>query len=188
MKKIGIKVGDVMTRDFISVLPGVSVLDCARKMVKHHTGSLVIKENDILKGIITRKDIIWALIKKSKRDLSKIKAIEISPRKIATIRPDIDLMDALQKMRKTKFKRLPVVVKNRVIGLLTMKDIVKIEPDLFDIAVAHSTMEIREEGEKIKRVASSGEFKMGICEECGNEDMLYKIDGQLICESCSDKM
>ena len=188
MKKIGVKVGDVMTRDFISVLPSVSVLDCAKKMAKHHTGSLVIKEGDILKGIITRRDIIWALIKKSRKDLSKIKAIEVSPRKIATIRPDTDLLDALQKMRKTKFKRLPVLVKNRVVGLLTMKDIVRIQPDLFDIAVAHDTMEIREEGEKIKRAASPREYKIGICEECGNEDMLYKVDGQLICESCSDKM
>ena len=188
MKKIGVKVGDVMTRDFISISPDVSVIDCAKKMAKYHTGSLIIKDKDVLKGIITRRDIIWALIKKSRKDLSKIKAIEISPRKIAAIRPDTDLMDALQKMRKTKFKRLPVLVKNRVVGLLTMKDIVRIEPDLFDIAVAHSTMEIREEDEKRERKESPKSFMVGICEECGNEDMLYKVDGALICESCSDKM
>ena len=177
-----------MTRDFISVNPDVSVLDCAKKMAKYHTGSLVIREGDILRGIITRRDIIWALIKKSKKDLSDIKAIEISPRKIATIKPDTDILDALQKMRKTKFKRLPVLVKNKVVGLLTMKDIVRIEPDLFDIAVAHNTMEIREEDEKIKRMASPGGFKVGICEGCGNDGLLYRVDGRLICESCSDRM
>jgi len=188
MKKIGIKVGDVMTRDFISIRPDISVLDCAKKMAKYHTGSLVIKDGDNLRGIITRRDIIWALIKKSRKDLSKIKAIEISPKKIVAIRPDLDLIDALKKMRKTKFKRLPVVVKNRVVGLLTMKDIVRIEPDLFDIAVAHDTMAIREEDEKMGRKEIGRPFRIGICEECGNEDMLYKVEGVLLCESCSDKM
>jgi len=188
MKKIGVKVGDVMTRDFISINPDISVLDCAKKMVKNHVGSLVIQNKGELKGIITEKDIIWALTKKEKKDLSKIKCLDITSRKIATIRPDLDLIDALQRMKKTKFRRLPVVVKNKVIGLLTLKDILRIEPDLFDIAYATNAMQIREEDEKRERKDSPKSFRVGICEECGNEDMLYKVDGVLICESCSDKM
>jgi CBS domain-containing protein len=188
MKKIGVKVGDVMTRDFISISPDISVLDCAKKMVKNHVGSLVIQNRGELKGIITEKDIIWALTKKEKKDLSKIKCLDITSRKIATIRPDLDLIDALQRMKKTKFRRLPVVVKNKVIGLLTLKDILRIEPDLFDIAYATNAMQIREEDEKRERKDSPKSFRVGICEECGNEDMLYKVDGALICESCSDKM
>ena len=188
MKKIGVKVGDVMTRDFISISSDISVLDCAKKMVKNHVGSLVIQNKGELKGIITEKDIIWALTKKEKKDLSKIRCLDITSRKIATIRPDVDLIDALQRMKKTKFRRLPVIVKNKVIGLLTLKDILRIEPDLFDIACATNAMQIREEDEKKDRKESPKSFRVGICEECGNEDMLYKVDGTLICESCSDKM
>jgi len=188
MKKIGVKVGDVMTRDFISINPDVSVLDCAKKMVRNHVGSLVILKNNELEGIITEKDIIWALTKRSKKELSKIKCCDITPRKVATIRPDMDLIDALQRMKKTKFRRLPVVVNKKVIGLLTLKDILRIEPDLFDIASATSTMQIREEDEKIERKESPKSFSVGICEECGSSDILYKVEGALICESCSDKM
>jgi CBS domain-containing protein len=188
MKKIGVKVGDVMTRDFISIKPNVSVLDCAKKMVKNHVGSLIILENNELKGIITEKDIIWALTKRSKKDLSRINCYDITPRKVATIRPDVDLIEALQRMKKTKFRRLPVIVNKKVIGLLTLKDILRIEPDLFDIACATSSMQIREEDEKKERKESPKSFSAGICEECGNSDILYKVDGSLICESCSDKM
>jgi len=188
IKKIGVKVGDVMTRDFISISPDISVLECARKMVKNHVGSLIIQNKGELKGIITEKDIIWALTKKEKKDLSKIKCLDITSRKIVTIRPDVDLIDALQRMKKTKFRRLPVIVKNKVIGLLTLKDILRIEPDLFDIACATNALQIREEDEKMERKESPKSFSVGICEECGSSDILYKVDGALICESCSDKM
>ena len=60
--KIGIKVGDIMTRNFVSVKPILSVSDCAREMIKKHVGSLVVQENQVLKGILTEKDIVRASV------------------------------------------------------------------------------------------------------------------------------
>jgi len=124
--KIGIKVGDIMTRDFVSAKPDISVLQAIKLMVKKRVGSLILEEKNILKGILTEKDILWALSKKnSKKDLSKINAIEICTKKITTIKPSADIVDAIRLMRKAKFRRLPVTIKKRVIGLLTEKDILR---------------------------------------------------------------
>src|SRR3989344_7273458 len=181
--KIGVKVGDIMTRDFVSAKPDISVLQAAKFMVKKRVGSLVLEENDILKGILTEGDIMWALSKKhSRKELSKVKAIEICTRKITTIKPSADIYDAMKLMRKAKFRRLPVTIKKRVIGLLTQKDILRIQPDLFDMV--RENYAIKEEAEKMKRVKSAESFKEGVCEECGNFDILYNVDGELICESC----
>jgi len=184
--EIGVKVGDIMTREFISVKPDTSVLDCAKKMVKKRVGSLVLKEDDKLKGLLTERDIIWAMTKKSKKELHKIKASEIAPKKLVTIKPSADLYQALQKMKRTKYRWLPVTLKGKVIGFLTLKDILRIEPSLFDTAA--EIMQIREESDKLKRRKAGVGFKEGLCEDCTNFSILYKIDGRWICESCKDAM
>jgi len=183
---IGVKVGDIMTRNFISVRPETSILDCAKKMVKKRVGSLVLEDKSELKGIITEGDIIWAMTKKSKKDLGKIKAKEIAPKKLVTIKPSADLYQALQKMKKTKYRWLPVTVKGNVIGFLTLKDVLRIEPSLFDMA--SEIMQIKEESDKLKRRKAGENFTEGLCEECGNFGMLYKLDNRIICESCKDEM
>ncbi len=92
-------------------------------------------------------------------------------------------------MRKKKFRRLPVTVKKRVIGYLTLKDILKIQPELFEIAKEHNAItDIREESAKIKRIKTPESFREGICEQCGNHDMLYNEDSRLICSTCRDAM
>jgi len=185
-KEIGIKVGDIMTRNFIYAKPDTFILDCAKKMIKYRVGSIILMEKDVLKGLLTRRDILWAVTKKEKPELSEIRAEDVVSKKTATIKPSADLGDALFKMRKTKQKRLPVVIKNKIIGLLTLKDILRIEPNLF--LTVTEDISIREEAEKIKRAESPETFEVGICEECGNTDLLYTIDGNMICESCKDAM
>ena len=92
-------------------------------------------------------------------------------------------------MRKKKFRRLPVTVKKKVIGYLTLKDILRIQPELFEIAKEHNAIkEIREESAKIKRIKKPENFKESICEECGNYEFLSNEDGRLICKSCRDAM
>ncbi len=185
--EIGVKVGDIMTRNFISAKPDISVLNAVKLMVKKRVGSLLLVEKDILKGILTEKDVMWALSKKSsKKVLAEIKAIDICTKKITVIRPSADIQNAIRLMRKAKFRRLPVVIKKRIIGLLTLKDILRIQPELFEIAKENYT--IKEEAEKLKRIKIGESFKEGICEECGNFDVLYNVDGKLICESCRDAM
>ncbi|MDD5191640.1 MAG: CBS domain-containing protein [Candidatus Nanoarchaeia archaeon] len=184
--KIGVKVGDIMTRDYTSAKPDISVLHAVKLMVKKRVGSLILEDKDVLKGILTEGDIMWALSKKSVKDLKKIRAIEICTKKIITIKPSADIYDAIKLMKKAKFRRLPVTVKKRVIGLLTMKDILRIQPELFDIV--RENYSIKEEAEKMKRVKSAETFKEGVCEECSNFDILYNVDGQLMCESCREAM
>ena len=188
---LGIKVGDIMTRNFVSVKPDTTLMDCAKKMIKKRVGSLILEENQKLCGILTEHDILWAMTKKPKMDLHKIKAKDIAARKLYTIKPIKDLQDALKKMKKHKFKRLPVVVKNKVIGILTLKDIMRIEPMLFDSA--REILQVKEESEKLKRKEvskgqSGGWLKEGMCEECGNFDLLYEVNGVLVCENCRDSM
>jgi len=177
-----ILVADVMTRDPIIVKPDANLLDCSKKMVQKKVGSLLIVDKNRLVGFISQRDILWALVKKSKEDLSKIKAIDISPKKIATIKPSATIQDAINKMKKLRFKKFPVIHENKLVGFITIRDILNFNPEFYP--ELEEFAKIREESNKLKRVKQRDNFVEGICEECRNYDMLSKSNGVLICETC----
>ncbi len=184
-----IKVGDIMTQYPITSSPDITLLDCAKQMVKKGTGSMILKENGKIAGIVTQDDILWALVKKSAKDLNKIKAGDIATKKVYTISPETSVEEAMKKMQTTKFERLPVVSNGELVGLLTMKDILAFSPGLAQDL--KELFEIREESEKRGRISKPTQ-KTGLieemCEECGNFDFLQTIDGRRLCEECSEEM
>ena len=182
---MGIKVGDLMTRNFIHVSPETNLKECARTMVKKRVGSVIIMEDQKLKGILTEKDIIWAIVKKSKEDLKNILVKDLMKRKVITVKPGNDIVDAMQKFKKKKIRRLPVVESGKLIGMLTLKDVLKIDPGLFQLIA--ETIKIKEETGKLNRSSINAPRKQGICEECGEFDILYHDDAQWLCESCYNK-
>ena len=191
--KIGVKVGDVMTREFVFVSPNATVAECSKVMIAKKVGSLIVKSDHQLEGILTEGDVIKAIAKS--KNLSKIKAKDVMSKKVLTVSPSADMYEALKKMRGKKIRWLPVTVKNHVIGMLTVKDILRIEPSLFDIVSEFQP--IKEEYEKLKAIGlrkkrkseAQGEVwsKEGECEECGLYGVLYSIDGRMICEDCKDE-
>ncbi len=183
--KSRITVGDVMTRKFVAVRPETSLYACSKEMVKNKVGSLIIKNDDKVHGILTEGDIINAMVKRKNPNIRRIQARDIAVRKLITIKPDEDILTAISKMRKSYHKRLPVVAGGKVVGMITIKDILKIQPGLF--TEISDSFKIREEIEKMQRVSQANGARLrgeGICEECGNFETLYKTDGALLCENC----
>lgn len=181
--KVGIKVGDVMTRKFVSVKSNVSVRDCAKLMMKKHVGSLIISDGQKLSGILTEGDILLAVAKGI--DMKKTNVAKIMTKKVIGINPSKDIYDALALMKSRKVRWLPILADGNVIGFLTEKDILKLQPDLFDIA--SQNIKIAEEEEKWKRVKNIDEYrwvKEGPCHECGVYDLLYKVGNRYLCADC----
>lgn len=177
-------VSDIMTREPVTISPNANLLDCAKVMVKKNVGSLIISDKKKLVGFISQRDILWALTKSPKGDLTKIKAIEISPKKIAVIKPESTIRDAIEKMNRLKFERLPVVHNNELVGVITAKDILSFHPEVYP--EIEEFAKIREETEKLKRIKEAEKRREGICEECGNHGILFRYNGMLVCESCKD--
>lgn len=184
-----ITVADVMTRDPVVIKPEENLFNCAKKMVRKKVGSLLLKDKKKLVGFVGQRDILWALIKKSKKDLHDIKAKDISPKKIITIKPSATIQEAIRKMKKTKFKRLPVINDNQLVGIITVRDILNFDPEVYP--ELEELAKIREETKKLKRIKKVKENTFrhdGICEECGATESLFRVHGMLVCESCKNSM
>jgi len=61
---------------------------------------------------------------------------------LTTTTPDEDIFEALRIMRDYNIRHLPVMHQGKFVGLVTLKDILKIEPDLYEIMV--EKIELRE--------------------------------------------
>ena len=178
-------VADVMTREPFTAKPDTSLLECSRIMIRKKVGSLPIVDKKKLVGFLSQRDILWALVKNPRANLSKIKAEDLSPKKIATLKPDTTLNVAIKKMNSFKFDRFPVVKNNELLGIVTSKDILSFHPEFYPELEELSM--IREEEEKLKRIKITKEgpnMTDGICEECGKRGTLYRVNGMLICDSC----
>jgi len=135
LTRAGVKVGDAMTEKPVIVSSLDTIETCAKKMLENSVGNVIIKENNSLKGIITEKDFVEKVIALGK-DPKTLRAQDIMEKNLKTITPDVDIQDAMQKMIKEGIRRLPVVdTKGQLIGILTHRDILKLQPSLFDIFV-----------------------------------------------------
>lgn len=177
-----IRVSDIMTRNISTVKPNTTITECAKKMIKEKKHTFPIVEKKKLIGIITQRDILWVLIKRP-HELEKIKAIEISPKKLFTLNPNSTIEEVFRKVRKLKFEKWPVVKNKELVGILAIKDLLSFKPEIYPELEEFS--KIKEETEKLKRLErTKKQVREGICEECGNVEGLYAFNGMLVCESC----
>jgi CBS domain-containing protein len=137
----GVKVIDAMTKAPIVVDPKESIIVCAKLMLEKGVGSLLVKKNDVLLGILTEKDLVDKIIAK-KIDPSNTFVEKIMTKtEMVTISPNEDLHYAMLLMSRENKRRLPVVDNGKIMGLLTYKDVLKIQPDLYDLFVEKFKME-----------------------------------------------
>ncbi|MBN2367923.1 CBS domain-containing protein [Candidatus Woesearchaeota archaeon] len=179
--KTGLKVMDAMTRSAVTVSPETSVFECAKKMKEERLGSLIIQEKGKLSGILSEQDLVHKIIAKGINP-KKTPVKDIMTSEVVSISPEKDITDAILKMSLMNVRRLPVVEDSNIVGILTSKDILKIEPQLFEVLV--DKMELREE--KRKPINRIGE-REGICELCGNyANYLFEQDEIMVCKYCKE--
>ena len=176
---IGILVKNIMTVSPVKIESSASVQAAAKEMVKHRVGSIIIvkKKNPI--GIITETDLNKRIVAPGK-DPRKLKAMDIMSSPIVFAHPNDDLEAAVEKMERHKIKRLPVVDKGKIVGIITNTDIARASPEMIDIL--NFRLKMRSELPTIKESSTSG-----ICELCSeySGDLRFEND-QWICGNCRD--
>jgi len=129
--KTGIKVLEAMNKNPVVISKEASLPNCARKMLSNNIGAIIIKNRTELEGIITEKDIVESAVAKE-INIKKTKVKDIMTTGMITISPEQDLSKAVELMIRENVRRLPVTRNKRLLGLLTVKDILNIQPKLFN--------------------------------------------------------
>ena len=172
-------VKEVMSSPVIEAEEYETAEDAAKKMMKYGVGAIIVTgQRGEPVGIVTKTDLVNKVIAKNlKPNEVKLKDIMSSP--LQTIDPDAKIEEALRKMNKLKVNRLAVIYKNRLAGLVSIKDILRVTPEI---------LEIVKENMKIMGVSfprSREGYMEGYCDNCGEwSDMLLNVEGRYLCEDC----
>lgn len=125
-----LKVSDVMTNEPVTVSASATIEQCAKIMTERKIGSIII-EDEIIEGLITEQDLVRKVLAMG-LDPKVVLAKEIMVKKLITIAPDQSIQDAVDLMAKNQIRHLPVVSTKDLEGFITAKDLLQIEPMLFN--------------------------------------------------------
>ncbi|MBD5801013.1 Hypoxic response protein 1 [Azoarcus sp. Aa7] len=119
-----------------SVTPAVSVLDALAMMAKHDIGSVLVLENDRLVGIFTERDYARKLVLKGLNSREATVGDVMTPN-VCTITPSLAIDAVMNIMTENRFRHLPVVEQGRIVGIVTIGDVVKSIIDQQEKTISH---------------------------------------------------
>lgn len=125
-------VQDILSRKpqtLLTVDTNDSVLEAAGVMNDHKIGSVVVMNAGRMAGILTERDILTRVVA-SQRDPAGTRVQEVMTREVLTCRPATKLNEARLVMRERRIRHLPVVDKDRVVGMISLGDLNDAEHDI----------------------------------------------------------
>ncbi len=120
----GVIVGDIMTRELLSVSPDASVQQLVSDyfLVHPHGGYPVISDGKLL-GVVTMSSV--RSIPREKREVERVSQAMVPYERTITVSPTTSAIDALQMMAKNGVGRLVVMDGDRIAGMVTRGDLMK---------------------------------------------------------------
>lgn len=123
----------------VSIAPHESVFSALERMAEHDIGALVVLDGPVLAGMLSERDYARKviLLGKSSREM---RVSEIMTHKVVCVGPDQTVDQCMAVMTEKRCRHLPVLEGKRVIGVLSIGDLVKetISEQQFQIAQLES--------------------------------------------------
>jgi CBS domain-containing protein len=117
------KISDIMTKNPETAHPGSTIADVARMMRDLNVGIVpVVKEDGDLAGVITDRDITIRIVADGLNPIDMSVQDFLSPNAIC-IEPDASVDEARKLMSEHQIRRLPVVEKGKLVGILSIGDV-----------------------------------------------------------------
>jgi CBS domain-containing protein len=119
-------VAEIMTREVLSVDPGVLLVEAAGRMHAQHVGAALVLEGEQLRGILTERDLLRAVASST---IEGEKVADWMTRDPETIEPSDNTGHAATLMIHGGFRHLPVLEGARVVGIVSIRDLMRITLD-----------------------------------------------------------
>ena len=116
------QVRDLMVSSVVTIEPGTSIVDAARRMIQEEKGPLPVVEGESPVAMVTDRDIIARVVAEG-RDPNSVRVEDIATHELVTIGPDQDVEEARQLMDQHELDRILVLEGDRLVGIISEADI-----------------------------------------------------------------
>jgi len=110
--------------DVYAIAPEAPVLDAIRQMAERRVGALVVMKGEALSGIVSERDYARKVILQG-RSSAQTAVADIMSGEPLTISPETDVFDCMRLCTERRVRHLPVVEDGRVVGVISIGDLVK---------------------------------------------------------------
>ena len=135
---MSIQTRNIMVKEVITTTRDSTVEEAVKLMNEHEIGCLIVTENKKPIGIVTERDLLKRILAKS-QILKKIRVEEVMSTPLISVEPDVEIGDASRLMFQKNIKKMPIVKKDKLLGLVTLTDILRIQPQLIKMYKIFST-------------------------------------------------
>jgi len=177
-----ILVEEIMSRNPRTASSDITAQSAAKIMKQEDVGSLIIIEDGAAVGMLTEKDLVQKIVAAG-RSPSKVIIANIMSTPLITIGPTESVADAAKRMANLKLRRLPVVKDEKLVGVLTENDLLRLSPSLIELTREWSRLGAG--GKALSKQLTTE----GYCDNCGTyADQLVERNGELLCFACIDQI
>jgi CBS domain-containing protein len=120
------KASEIMVKDVVTLTmdENTSAMDAARIMNREGIGCLIAVHHGEVVGILTERDLLKRIVEEC-MDPKQARVSEIMTKEVVVGSPDLQLVEATRLMFEKRIKKLPIVDKNGLVGLITLTDIAR---------------------------------------------------------------
>ena len=124
-----VKIGDIMKSQVVTVEKGTPVMEAVQILVENNfTGLPVVDTKDRVIGIISEKDVLSLAIRVQEQSYSpeqeELRVEDFMTKKAVTIEATESLTALCSCLMKNRFRRVPVVLNNKLVGVVTRRDVI----------------------------------------------------------------
>lgn len=186
MSEIGLRprmlVKDAMSSPVFTVDEKLTVDKTANLMDQQELGCVIVTGKDEKPiGIITERDLVSRVVAKNILP-HKLTAKEVMSTPLMTISSETTLTETARAMSRLNIRRLGVMYKGNLVGIISSKDILSVTPELIEIISETARIENLKATEE--ETTESAPLA-GYCDHCGAwSDSLKEAEGEFLCEDC----
>jgi len=115
---------DAKGRDVHTVAPGARVIDALKLMAERSVGALIVMEGGRIAGVISERDYARKVILHGKSS-HELEVRDIMTSKVITVHPGQSVEECMALMTEKRIRHLPVTEGERLIGMISIGDLVK---------------------------------------------------------------
>jgi CBS domain-containing protein len=124
-------------QEVFTITPDQTVEDAITKMALNKTSALIVMDGDYPVGIFAERDVLRCHLKEKGKALNQVKVKDAMTNKLISAKPEDELSTAVNMMLKADIRHLPVLKHKKIIGILTINDLVEHQISILNAELQH---------------------------------------------------